>query len=578
MQPLPSFLYHDPRPHIGIDPTLPTRSATPEKRVLLPWTDDPSAYRRTLAFHQATKHRPDRYARSPGYMDWANQPNPFRSWSGCETVALPLLRTDPPAGHPELYTRPAGKPAPPTLAAVASFLELSLGLSAWKAAGDSRWSLRINPSSGNLHPTEGHLVLPATEEIEAGIYHYDPLNHRLERRARVSSPLWTQMAGHLGTDGFMVALTSIFWRESWKYGERAFRYCQHDVGHALAALGFSAALNGWRLSVLSDLADSALAALLGLDQADWPRLENEHPNLAAWVHPAEDRIRTTSLPAGLMAAWGKSTFTGRPNRLSPTPVDWEIIRDVADATEKPQTQTQPPDLPRSNPTRTPSSVLAAARIIRQRRSASAFDPDRSMDASVLEAILDKTLPRVDCAPFDAGIGPPAIDLVLFVHRVDGLPPGLYALDRGADAPGLFKAALKTDFAWEPVSDRLPLFLLEPGDRRHTAINLSCHQPIAGFGVFSLSMVARLEDSIKQAPYRYRHLFWEAGMIGQVLYLEAEAHGFRGTGIGCYFDDGVHDLLGIDTLAWQSLYHFTVGVPKEDPRLTTHPPYHHLGER
>lgn len=64
------------------------------------------------------------------------------------------------------------------------------------------------------------------------------------------------------------------------------------------------------------------------------------------------------------------------------------------------------------------------------------------------------------------------------------------------------------------------------------------------------------------------------MIGQVLYLEAEAHGIRGTGIGCFFDDPVHDLLGLDGNSYQSLYHFAAGLPIEDPRLITLPPYAH----
>ena len=70
--------------------------------------------------------------------------------------------------------------------------------------------------------------------------------------------------------------------------------------------------------------------------------------------------------------------------------------------------------------------------------------------------------------------------------------------------------------------------------------VSCHQDIAGDGAFSLGMIAVFRDTICSAPYRYRQLFWETGMIGQVLYLEAEAHGVRGTGIGCFFDDAVHE--------------------------------------
>ncbi|MGZ8193672.1 MAG: nitroreductase, partial [Methylobacter sp.] len=68
---------------------------------------------------------------------------------------------------------------------------------------------------------------------------------------------------------------------------------------------------------------------------------------------------------------------------------------------------------------------------------------------------------------------------------------------------------------------------------------------------------------------------ECGLIGQVLYLEAEAAGIRGTGIGCYFDDSVHEILGIQGHEFQSLYHFTVGKPVEDKRLQTLPAYAHL---
>ena len=62
------------------------------------------------------------------------------------------------------------------------------------------------------------------------------------------------------------------------------------------------------------------------------------------------------------------------------------------------------------------------------------------------------------------------------------------------------------------------------------------------------------------------------MLGQVLYLEAEAAGVRGTGIGCYFDDAFHELLGLRDRTFQDLYHFTVGGPVDDPRLITLPPY------
>ena len=74
------------------------------------------------------------------------------------------------------------------------------------------------------------------------------------------------------------------------------------------------------------------------------------------------------------------------------------------------------------------------------------------------------------------------------------------------------------------------------------------------------------------PWQYPRLFWEAGALGQRLYLEVEALGLRGTGIGCFFDDQVHALLGLRDRSFQSLYHFTAGGPVEDSRLTVLPAY------
>jgi nitroreductase len=87
------------------------------------------------------------------------------------------------------------------------------------------------------------------------------------------------------------------------------------------------------------------------------------------------------------------------------------------------------------------------------------------------------------------------------------------------------------------------------------------------------MLADFDRSLQEfGPAFYRHLFWESGVVGQMLYLGAEAAGVRGTGIGCFYDDPVHDALGLSGHTFQSLYHFTIGIPVEDTRLTTEPGY------
>jgi hypothetical protein len=145
-----------------------------------------------------------------------------------------------------------------------------------------------------------------------------------------------------------------------------------------------------------------------------------------------------------------------------------------------------------------------------------------------------------------------------------------------------RRATYKEYAWSVptgCADDLPLFLLQQADVRELAAQLCCGQRIAADGAFSLGMIAHFEPGLRrQGPWFYRRLFWETGLIGQVLYLEAEAVGLRATGIGCYFDDPVHQVMGFDGPTFQSLYHFALGAPVEDARLMTLRPYGPMGEQ
>ena len=150
----------------------------------------------------------------------------------------------------------------------------------------------------------------------------------------------------------------------------------------------------------------------------------------------------------------------------------------------------------------------------------------------------------------------------------------------ADADAL-RQAFRADLNWEAVTESNitpPLYRLGRGDLRDFARTLSCHQDIAADGAFSLGMLARFEPVLRErGAVAYRELFWEAGMIGQALYLAAEAAGVRVTGIGCYFDDVLHRTLGLAVHDLQSLCHFTIGGPVDALRLRSAPPYVHLVE-
>ena len=544
--------------------------------------DNKTRIETVLRYHDKTKHHPNRFAQGPRHMDWANEPYPFRVFEGADLFRLPFLAKDPAAGFLSLFDRSETNPLPLSLDHIASMLELSMGLSAWKSFGGNSWALRMNPSSGNLHPTETYLILPPTDTRPdyGGIFHYNPYVHGLEKRSSFDGQFWQRIRDHIGTDGFLIGLSSIHWREAWKYGERAFRYCNHDVGHAVACLSFSASIHGWRVAWLSPLADNDIGTLLGFDRTSWHAFEREYPDLLLLVHSSGETPKNLDLPPEIVRSFSSLPFEGLPNRLSKGHADWTIIEEVAFAAEKPRTAVMECTFG-NNEYAIMKATMPGATIIRRRRSAQAYDREAAMNKDAFFSILDKTVPRQGCAPFDAGLGDVAVHLAIFVHRVVDFQQGLYFLCRDNSGVQDIKKCFRSGFLWERVKaapESLALFLLEPGDYREIAAAASCYQEIAGDSAFSLGMIAKFRENIENAPWGYRRLFWEAGMIGQVLYLGAEAMGLQGTGIGCYLDDMVHRLLGITGDSYQSLYHFTIGGALEDRRVTTLPPYHHLTPR
>jgi SagB-type dehydrogenase family enzyme len=559
-----------------------------------------------MRYHQETKHNFARFARSLGYLDWANQPDPFRRYEGSPLFTLPLLKpAEIPVSPPyeDLYRPGTIASASLGIRSLSRLFECSLAISAWKQAGEVRWALRSNPSSGNLHPTEAYLLIDDIAGLSpgAGLYHYAAKEHALELRAQWPKEGFTRLLQGFPPNAFLIGFASVIWRETWKYGERAFRYCQHDVGHAIGSVRIAAQMLGWRMLLLDGLADDTLATLLGIDRAgDFEGAEREHPDCIAIIWPADQAVgpatATTSrvplsLAADVVCNVKGRIWQGKANRLSrDEPVQWEILNQVVVASWKSSTEQKIVELSHARSCANPDPYAAhlypghpsAGQVIRQRRSALAFDGTTSISAGSFFAMLARVMPRVErdlcrrAVPWDVLPWEPAVHLALFVHRVDGLVPGLYLLARDPTKVNALRDATHPHFDWGAPAgcpDDLPLFLLQEGDARALAAQLSCGQDIAGEGAFSLGMIAEFEPSLRRnGPWFYRRLFWETGLIGQVLYLEAEATGVRATGIGCFFDDPVHQVMGFNDASFQSLYHFTTGGPVEDPRLTTLPPY------
>ena len=387
--------------------------------------------------------------------------------------------------------------------------------------------------------------------MEDGLYHYQNLHHALERRAwgasGKSSSLW-------------LGFSSIHWREAWKYGERAFRYCQLDLGHVLAAVSYAAVLHGWRPRLLS-MDSTAVAHCLGLDRSDdFIGVEHEEPEVIVALESSAE-----VLPSN----W--QHWAGKPSLLDAHPLyQWPIIEEVAAATRDVSPAIDLLSMGEAA-VHAIDNDIRAAQVILKRRSAQAFDGQSVMPQAVFKQLLTSLLsggsPVWALWPHTARVHP-----VLMVHRVEGVAPGLYVMPRSESAKSALKNAFRESFTWQAVEQELPIFQLIAARAGKTARTLSCHQDIATQCAVTFMMVAEFAAPIAADPAAYRHLHWEAGMLGHVITLEAEAAGWRGTGIGCFFDDADNEVLGIKDDEFKVIYHYAVGMALDDPRISTLPAY------
>jgi len=514
-------------------------------------------------YHNETKHRQHQYARSLGYMDWATQPNPYRSYAETQKTKLPLSFENKSLEYSQIFTQLKKEKqeekavAPLCLESVSQFFQFSLGLAAIKEFNGQSWALRCNASSGNLQPSEAYIIAKEIEGIKDGLHHYAPLEHQLELLSVPTSDL------ALPANSFLVSLSSIVWREAWKYGERSWRYTQLDCGHALKALEVSALILGWKMEVVHTK-DTELQSLIGFDQVHrYVPEERELADMLLLV-TLDDTLKSTDININSLRNALQESYSGKANQLSHDWHKWDILEKIEDATLSDDLAHKKfhIDAYEENPYRKISGL--AKDIVLNRRSAQAMNKeDCTITKNEFETILGSV--KSNNSP---------IHLVIFIHSVEEIDAGLYILVRNDAHQEELKSLLKEDFLWERVdTDAGALYKLENGDMRHISQVISCNQTIASHGAFTLGMLAQFTEQINAfGASRYKELYWECGAIGQQLYLETTSLHLSATGIGCFLDDILHNVIGLQTNEYQTLYHFTVGRGLVDKRLSTLKPY------
>ena len=546
-----------------------------------------------LEYHQASKHNFKAYAPGPRHLDMPIKPDPFLNYYGTQLLVLDKwseeqIEAEIFPAYEQAFSPEKLKPSELNKENISRLFFDSFAISAWKKAGSTKWPLRVNPSSGNLHPTEVYLLSGHVQGLlkSPSVCHYAPLPHALELRAEFSPETWELLSSGFPEGTFFVGLTSIYWRVSWKYGLRAFRYANHDIGHAIAALTFAAAGLGWKTSLLADTSSEELAELLGMSGREGP--EKEEPACLLAVYPAGETCTAGKVPSTAFSAFKNISWEGVPNTLSPRQVEWVGIEKAASVSRKGETdylekkQELKPGIQavshltvKDYKARSDLEMPPLRRVIRGRRSAIEMDNSAYMEKETFYEILQKTLPENNPIFNTLAFGS-FTHLLLFVNRVKDFLPGLYIFLRKPAEKERFKAAIRPDFLWDKPENCPPgldFYLLMEETFYDFAAQLSCGQRKAADACFTVCMLSEFEEPLnKFGSWIYPYLFWECGILGQLLYLEAEANGLKGCGIGCFFDEPLHEAIGLKGLEYQDLYHFVVGSPLQEIGVRTLPAY------
>jgi len=318
----------------------------------------------------------------------------------------------------------------------------------------------------------------------------------------------------------------------------------HDIGHAWQALALAAQAMGCESYAIGCFPDDDIAQACRLHQDEWPMLV---------VEIRAPQFRGESIPLREPEAAETVWYGGLANKLSEEFVAFPIIHamheatKLSDGTNIAEAEPAPAGSGEIKLPSPASSTRPFGEVARTRRSALNFyGGTRSISLAQLSSILAAASEPL-IADFS---GACFIQLYLYVHRVEGLEAGVYRFWPKGSEPG--HSELET---------------IKLGDQQVAAAGLSLGQELAGNACVAFSMIGDLERATRAHGDRgYRYVHFEAGAIGQRLYLAAEALGLGATGIGAFFDDAVHRYLGLTAEQGQVVYHFAIGYPVPDPRV------------
>jgi SagB-type dehydrogenase family enzyme len=479
----------------------------------------------TWSYHNGTKHSQESIATDRHFLDWQNQPLPFKIYQSLEPIPLPrdLLFSGVPAlaaisaPPPDLHG-----PSVLSLPLLASLLYFSAGITKSKRYPGGEILFRAAACTGALYHIELYLVCGDLPELEAGVYHFGPGDFAL-RRLRTGDYRGT-LAQATGDEPAIAAApltlicTTTYWRNAWKYRARAYRHGFWDTGTIVANFLAVSTAHHLPARVVLGFVDGMVNQLLGLD---------EEREVALALVPLGRQSGSPPAPSHTIQPLSLATVP-----LSNKEVDYPAIRAMHAASslhspaEASAWHGRAPLPARPEPTgelfplRPLSDDQVPPDTIEQvilRRGSSRRFARTPIGFAQLSTILHSAMQDIP-ADFLDPAGASLNDLYLIVNAVDGLPDGAYVLQREAAA----------------------LELLRRGRFRREAGELGLMQDIpadASVDVFFLTHLPTVLARYGNRGYRAAQL--EAGIMGGKLYLAAYAQRLGASGLTFFDDDVTH---------------------------------------
>jgi SagB-type dehydrogenase family enzyme len=145
----------------------------------------------------------------------------------------------------------------------------------WAAQGvTGTGGLRTAPSAGALYPLEVYLVVGNIQHVAAGVYKFEPLEHRLaqigteDRRGDLAGAAYDQE--WVAEGAALLMFTGVERRTTGKYGERGVRYVHMEAGHAAQNVLLQAVALGLGGAVVGAFEDDRVREVLSLPKGEQP--------------------------------------------------------------------------------------------------------------------------------------------------------------------------------------------------------------------------------------------------------------------------------------------------------------------